>query len=108
MTSFQAFLLVLVAALCTLITRALPFVVFGGKKALPPVVEWLGRILPPAMMATLVIYCLKGVSITTGSHGIPELISLAVVTALHLWRRNTLLSIAAGTICYMLLVQHVF
>ena len=71
------------------------------SKAYPPP-------LPAAIFGMLVVYCLKNVDIAGGSHGLPELISLAVLTALHLWRKNMLLSIAAGTVCYMLLVQFVF
>lgn len=68
----------------------------------------LGRILPAAVFGLLIVYCLKNVSFLSGSHGLPELISIALVTALHLWKRQTLLSIAAGTVCYMLLIQFVF
>ena len=67
----------------------------------------LGRILPAAVFGLLIVYCLKNVSFLSGSHGLPELISIALVTALHLWKRQTLLSIAAGTVCYMLLIQFV-
>lgn len=68
----------------------------------------LGHILPAAVFGLLIVYCLKNVSFLSGSHGLPELISIALVTALHLWKRQTLLSIAAGTVCYMLLIQFVF
>lgn len=97
-----------VVAICTLLTRALPFWVLGGKREVPEVVKYLGKALPPAIMAILVVYCLKGVSIFAGSRGIPELIAIGLVVVLHLWKRNTLLSIGAGTVFYMVLVQFVF
>ena len=97
-----------VVAICTLITRALPFWVLGGKREVPEVVKYLGKALPPAIMAILVVYCLKGISIFAGSRGIPEFLSIGLVVVLHLWKRNTLLSIGAGTIFYMILVQFIF
>jgi len=104
----SALIIVLLAAVCTLLTRLFPFAIFGRKTDMPPAIAYLGRILPSAMMATLVIYCVRGISFFSGSRGLPELIAIAVVVALHLWRHNTLLSISAGTICYMFLVQTVF
>ena len=92
----------------TLITRFLPFIVFPAGKPTPKFVKYLGRVLPPAVFGMLIIYCLKNVSVFTGSHGIPELIAIAVTAGLHLWKRQMLLSIAGGTIVYMLLVQLVF
>lgn len=93
-----------VVALCTFLTRALPFLVFGGKKEVSPVIQYLGKVLPPAIMIILVVYCLKGVDIFAGSRGIPEFLAIAVVAILHLWKKNTLLSIGAGTIFYMFMV----
>lgn len=81
---------------------------FGGKRQVPKAVEYLGQILPPAIMATLVVYCLKGADLFSAPHGIPEFVSVAVTALLHVWKRNVLLSIAAGTACYMFLVQVVF
>ena len=86
----------------------LPFVLFSGNKKTPKFIEYLGKALPAAIFALLVVYCLKNVDITSGSYGIPEAISVAVVTVLHLWKRKILLSMAGGTFCYMLLVQLVF
>ncbi len=100
--------IIAVAAIVTFIIRAIPFVAFGGKREVPVTVTYLGKVLPPAIMVILVIYCIKGIHLLSGSHGIPELLSIAVVTALHVWKRNTLLSIAVGTILYMILVQVVF
>jgi branched-subunit amino acid transport protein AzlD len=101
-------MIIAVVAVCTLITRLIPFVLFGGKRKVPEAVNYLGNILPPAIMATLVVYCLKGADIFSSSHGLPEFIATAVVAALHAWKRNVLLSIAAGTLLYMFLVQVVF
>ena len=94
--------IIAVAAIVTLIIRAVPFVAFGGKREVPE------KVLPPAIMVILVIYCVKGINLFTSSHGIPELLSIAVVALLHIWKKNTLLSIAVGTILYMILVQVVF
>ena len=106
--NLHAALMVAVAAIVTAALRFLPFLVFGGKRATPPFISYLGKVLPCAIMGMLVVFCLKGVSFTTAPHGIPELISCALVVILHLWRRSTLLSIVGGTVCYMLLVQLVF
>lgn len=108
MTFAQQIITIAMVVLATVLTRFLPFLLFPAGKPTPKYVQYLGRVLPSAVFGLLVIYCLKNVQILGGSHGIPELISIAVVTGLHLWRRQMLLSIAAGTICYMLLVQLVF
>lgn len=100
--------IIAVAAIVTLIIRAVPFVAFGGKKEVPSTITYLGKVLPPAIMVILVIYCVKGINLFSGSHGIPELLSIVVVALLHVWKRNTLLSIGVGTILYMVLVQVVF
>ena len=108
MTTAQQILTIAMVVLGTLATRFLPFLLFPSGKPTPKYIEYLGKVLPAAMMGLLVVYCLRNVSPFTGSHGLPELISLAIVAALHIWKRNMLLSIAAGTACYMLLVQLVF
>ena len=92
----------------TMLTRFLPFLLFPAGKPTPKYIQYLGKVLPAAVFGLLVIYSLKNVSIFAGSHGIPEFISIAVVIGLHLWKRQMLLSIASGTVCYMLLVQFVF
>ena len=93
----------------TMLTRFLPFLIFSSKDQQPPeVVRYLGRVLPAAIFGMLIIYCLKGVSVFTGSHGIPEAIALLVTVGLHKWKHETLLSVAGGTLCYALLVQLVF
>ena len=106
--TIHSLIIVAMVALATQITRWTPFLLFSGDKKLPKVVEDLGRLLPPAMMGLLVVYCLKGVSVFTGSHGIPEAIAIGVTIALHKWKHETLVSIAGGTLCYVLLVQLVF
>lgn len=102
---------IITIALCvlgTVITRFLPFLVFSSKKPTPKYIQYLGKALPAAIFAMLVVYCLKNVSILGGSHGIPELIAIALTVALHFWKRQMLLSVAGGTVCYMLLIQLVF
>ena len=98
----------LVTAAVTLLLRLLPFIIFRGNKPTPKIITHLGSYLPFATMAMLVVYCLKGTSVISYPYALPELISVVVVVGLHLWKRNTLFSIALGTICYMLLVQLVF
>lgn len=97
-----------VMAAVTFLTRALPFLLFDRGEAPPKLVLYLGRVLPPAIIAMLIVYCLRGVSFASPGGWIPQLLSVAAVTALHLWRRNTLLSIFGGTALYMFLVQAVF
>ena len=101
-------LLIVVAVLVTMATRFLPFLIFGENRRTPPIIEYLGKVLPCAIMGMLVVYCLKGVSFLSSPYGLPELIACVVVAALHVWKRNSLLSIGGGTVCYMLLVQLVF
>ena len=108
MTLTQQLLTIAVVALGTMVTRFLPFLIFPGGKQTPKFIEYLGKALPGAVFGLLVVYCLKHVNLLAGSHGIPEAIAIAVVIALHLWKRQMLFSVAGGTICYMLLVQLVF
>ena len=108
MTTQRALAMVAVAAVCTIATRLAPFLLFNGKKPIPPLIRYLGEALPPAVIALLVVYCLKNVQWLTGSHGLPELLCIAVTALLHLWKRNNLLSIGAGTVLYMVLVQNLF
>ena len=96
-----------VAAAVTILIRFAPFVLLRGRKT-PEIVTYFGRVLPYATMAMLVVFCLKDVRVTAAPHGLPELIAGAVVIGLHAWKKNTLLSIIAGTVCYMFLVQTVF
>lgn len=108
MTNVHSLLLVVVIALVTVAIRFLPFLVFGNHRATPAYVLYLGKVLPYAIMGMLVVFCLKNVTLTASPFGLPELIAGALVVGLHLWKRNTLLSIVGGTVCYMLLVQLVF
>lgn len=108
MTFIQRIITIAMVVLGTMITRFLPFIVFPANKPTPKYIQYLGKVLPSAVFGLLVIYCLKNVSIFTGSHGIPEAISIVFVILLHLWKRQMLISIAGGTICYMLLVQFIF
>ena len=108
MTLPQQVITIAACALATILTRFLPFLIFSDKKPTPGYVQYLGRALPAAIFGMLVVYCLKDVSLLTGSHGLPELIAILVTAALHLWKKKMLLSIAGGTVCYMLLVQLVF
>ena len=108
MTVTQHVVIIAMVVLGTMITRFLPFVLFPAGKETPGYVKYLGRVLTPAALGLLVIYCLKDVNFLSGSHGIPELIAMALVTVLHFWKRQVLLSIAGGTVIYMLLVQLVF
>ena len=108
MTITQQIVMIGTVVLGTMLTRFLPFLVFPSGKPTPKYIQYLGKVLPAAVFGLLVVYCLKGVNILAGSHGLPELISILVVIWLHLWKRQMLISIAGGTICYMLLVQMVF
>lgn len=108
MTLSQQIITIGMVVLGTVLTRFLPFLLFPAGKATPKYIQYLGKVLPPAVFGLLVIYCLKNVSIFSGSRGIPELLSILAVVLLHLWKRQMLLSIAGGTVLYMLLVQFVF
>lgn len=108
MTVLQQVATIALCALGTMLTRYLPFLVFSAKKPTPRYIQYLGKALPSAIFGMLVIYCLKDVSLFSGSHALPELVAIAVTVALHCWKRQMLLSIAGGTVCYMLLVQFIF
>ena len=108
MSTGRFLLVVLVSFACTFFLRALPFLAFSGERKMPAWLDRLGHALPPAIMAVLVVYCLKSVTPFAGSRGIPEAIALLVTVGLHKWKHETLLSVAGGTLCYVLLVQLVF
>ena len=97
-----------VIVFATVFMRFLPFILFPDNKPTPKFIHYLGTVLPAAVFGLLMIYALKGVSLLQGSHGIPELIAIVITAAVHLWKKQMLLSISAGTICYMLLIQFVF
>ncbi len=106
--SLHTALLIALMSLCTVLLRALPFLIWGGKRKTPAYILYLGNVLPPAIVGMLVVYCLKDVSVFAAPHGIPELLAAAAVVGVQAARRNSLLSILAGTVLYMLLVQIVF
>ncbi|MGI6462693.1 MAG: branched-chain amino acid transporter permease [Candidatus Scatomorpha sp.] len=108
MTLTEQIITIAICVFGTMLTRFLPFLVFSSKKPTPEYVQYLGKALPCAVFGMLVIYCLKNVSLFSAPHGIPELIAIAITAGLHLWKKKMLLSIAGGTITYMLLVQLVF
>ena len=101
-------ILIAVMTLVTMATRFLPFLIFGENQKTPPIITYLGQVLPFAIMGMLVVYCLKDVAWLSMPFGIPEILGCAIVAVLHLWKRNSLLSIGAGTVFYMILVQAVF
>lgn len=108
MSLYEQIITISLCILATMVTRFLPFLVFSEKKPTPEYIRYLGRTLPSAVFGLLLVYCLKNVSPASGSRGIPELLALSVTTLLHLLKKQMLLSIAGGTLCYMLLVQLVF
>ena len=108
MTIPQQIITIAMCVLGTMATRFLPFIIFNEKRKTPEFVQYLGKFLPSAVFGILVIYCLKNVSLFHGTHGLPEGIAILVTAALHFWKRNMLISIAGGTICYMLLLHFVF
>ena len=99
-------ILVAVMAIVTMLLRFLPFMVF--RKNIPPIITYLGKVLPPAIIGMLVVYCLKDVRITSHPFGLPELLAAACVVGLQMWKRNSLVSILSGTLLYMVLIQWVF
>lgn len=104
----KEFALVAVIAAVTLLTRFLPFLLFGGKQRPPKAILYLGQALPCAIMGMLVVYCLRSVTPLAAPYGVPEAVGILLAVLLHIWKRNTLLSIGASTAAYMLLVQAVF
>lgn len=104
----QVLIIIAVAAVCTFITRVIPFALFGGKNGVPKYIEYIGNILPTAIIGVLIVYCLS--DFTSGDINViaPKLIAVALTAVVHLWKKNTLLSIATGTIGYMLLIHFVF
>ena len=108
MTLTQRIITIAICVLGTMATRFLPFLIFSENKETPPYIKYLGKALPSAIFGMLVVYCLRGVQLTSAPFGIPELLCCGLVVALHLWKGNTLLSILGGTVVYMVLVQTVF
>ena len=108
MDKLHTALIIAVAAVVTMVLRFLPFLIFGENRKTPPIIAYLGQVLPYAIMGMLVVYCLKGISFAVAPFGLPEIIAGFLVVLLYVWKRNTLISITAGTVCYMLLIQTVF
>ncbi len=108
MTLLENIITIGMVVLGTMMTRFIPFILFPSGRPTPKYVQYLGKVLPSAALGLLVIYSVKDVTFLSGSHGVPELISIVVIMMLHLWRRNMLISIAGGTLLYMFLVQFVF
>ena len=108
MPDLHSAMMIAVMALVTAALRFLPFWIFGKNRNTPPLIAYLGQVLPYAIMGMLVVYCLRNVQLASAPFGAPEFIACAAVVLLHLWKRNTLISIVGGTACYMLLVQLVF
>lgn len=108
LTPIQTLIIIGCVALGTMTTRFLPFILFPDHKEVPDYIGYLGKVLPYAVIGLLVVYCLKGISLTTMPFGLPELIGVVGTVLLHLWKRNTLLSIGGGTVLYMILVQSIF
>ncbi len=105
---WRSVIIIVLVAVTTLVTRTIPFILFPEGKEIPKAVQYLGKVLPPAVIGMLVVYCFKSIEITSSPFGLPELIAGTVVVLLHVWKRNNLLSIGVGTILYMVLVQYIF
>lgn len=108
MGELHSVLLIAVIAGVTLLLRFLPFLIFNGSREVPKYILFLGEKLPCAIIGMLIVYCLRGVSFSTAAGWLPSLLSVLTVVVLHVWKRNTLLSIIGGTALYMFLVQAVF
>lgn len=108
MTVTQQIITILLCIVGTMTTRFLPFLVFNEHRGTPEFVKYLGRYLPAAVFGMLVIYCVKDVNVLAGSHGLPEALAILATGAVHVWQRKIILSVAVGTVCYMLLLQFVF
>lgn len=108
MSATQIIITVAAMMAATILTRVLPFLLFRKDKPTPKVIEYLGKTLPYAAIALLVVYCMKGITFSSLTGFLPMIIAVAVTAALHWWKGNTLLSIGVGTVVYMLLVQFVF
>lgn len=106
--TLHALLTVAVASVVTILLRVLPFLFFGRGRKTPDIIVYLGKVLPFAIIGMLVVYCLKDVRPLEAPYGIPELLGCVIVAALHVWKRNSLLSIGVGSLCYMLMIQFLF
>ncbi len=105
---WRSVVIIMLVALTTLATRAIPFILFPEGKEIPKAVQYLGKVLPPAVIGMLVVYCFKSMDVLSAPFGLPEIVAGVTVALLHVWKRNNLLSIGVGTVLYMVLVQYVF
>ena len=105
MNNMDVVLVIAVMATVTILLRFLPFILFDHGEQLPKWISYLGRVLPPAIMSMLLVYCVRNISLLKGNHGFPELICIAVAMLMHYWKRNTLASSGVSTLLYMVLIQ---
>ena len=108
MTLMEQIITIVICIVCVQFTRLLPFWIFPANRPIPDYIRYLGKVLPAAMFGMLVVYCYKNVDVLSGYHGLPNFIAGVLVLGLHFWKKNMFLSISAGTICYMFLVQKIF
>ena len=108
LTAGQMLIIIAIAALGTLLTRALPFWLFPVHKTTPAYILYLGRVLPFAAVGMLVVFCFRHLNMAGSPHGLPELLAVLAVSGIYLWRRSSLTAIGGGTVFYMFLVQFVF
>lgn len=105
MTLWQQIVTIALCVAGTMATRFLPFMIFGERRPVPSYVRYLGKALPSAIFAMLVVYCMRNVEFSAAPHGLPEIISIAATVALHMIKRSMLLSIFGGTSCYMAIIR---
>ena len=98
-------MMIALMAIVTILLRFLPFLVFDHGEQLPGWISYLGKVLPPAIMSMLLVYCLRNIDLVEGNHGLPELICVGAAMLIHNWKRNTLLSIGVSTLLYMIIIQ---
>ena len=108
LTTLQSIITLGIIALITLALRVIPFLLFPENKKTPKYVLYLGKVLPHTIIGMLVVYCLKDITFLSYPYGLPEILSIALIIILHIWKRSTLLSIGAGTLVYMFLLQNIF
>lgn len=108
MPLYQQIIIIAICAGVTIATRAIPFLVFKPDKPLPRYIQYLGKVLPGSVFAMIVVYCLKDTKLLTAPHGIPEIIGVIVTVAVHLYKKNMMISMVVGTLAYMVLVQTIF
>ncbi len=108
LSAAASLIIILIVAASTFATRVIPFLLFPKGREIPPLIQYLGKVLTPAIIGMLVVYCLKNTTVAAAPHGIPEAVAVAVTALLHVWKRNNLLSIGSGTVLYMFLIQVVF